>query len=192
LLKEAQDNILTLLSESKGNILDNVELIKTLEESKKNSTIIKKKLEETTAIEETINVSRNSYIPVAIRGTVLYFVISDLALIDPMYQFSLSYFKKLFAIAIETSTISNDQDQRIVNICDSITKLMFTDICRGLFESHKKIYSFLMCTAIRREKNIITFAEWNYFVRGTTKTATAPNPDPSFLSLAGWDFLSYA
>ena len=51
LLKEAQDNILTLLSESKGNILDNLELIKTLEESKKNSAIIKKKLEETTAIE---------------------------------------------------------------------------------------------------------------------------------------------
>lgn len=44
LLKEAQDNILTLLSESKGNILDNLELIKTLEESKKNSAIIKKKL----------------------------------------------------------------------------------------------------------------------------------------------------
>lgn len=30
-LKEAQDNILTLLSESTGMILDNVELIKTLE-----------------------------------------------------------------------------------------------------------------------------------------------------------------
>ena len=29
-LKEAQDNILTLLSESTGNILDNIELIKTL------------------------------------------------------------------------------------------------------------------------------------------------------------------
>ncbi len=43
-LKEAQDNILTLLSESKGNILDNTELITTLETSKKNSAIIKKKL----------------------------------------------------------------------------------------------------------------------------------------------------
>ena len=43
-MKEAQDNILTLLSESKGMILDNIELIKTLEESKKNSAIIKKKL----------------------------------------------------------------------------------------------------------------------------------------------------
>lgn len=150
MLKEAQDNILTLLSESKGNILDNLELIKTLEESKKNSAIIKKKLEETTAIEETINVSRNTYIPVAIRGTVLYFVISDLALIDPMYQFSLSYFKKLFLNATENSPAAKEREQRIINICDSITKLMFTDICRGLFESHKKIYSFLICTAIRR------------------------------------------
>jgi dynein heavy chain len=44
-LKEAQDNILTLLSESKGMILDNVELIRTLEESKKSSAIIKKNLE---------------------------------------------------------------------------------------------------------------------------------------------------
>lgn len=50
-LKMAQDNILTLLSESKGMILDNIELIKTLEQSKKDSAIIKKKLEETTAIE---------------------------------------------------------------------------------------------------------------------------------------------
>ena len=50
-LKLAQDNILTLLSESKGMILDNIELIKTLEQSKKDSAIIKKKLEETTAIE---------------------------------------------------------------------------------------------------------------------------------------------
>ena len=89
-----------MLSESKGNILDNVELIKTLEESKKSSAIIKKKLEETTIIEEEINASRNNYIPVSIRGTVLYFVISDLALVDPMYQFSLSYFKKLFSNAI--------------------------------------------------------------------------------------------
>lgn len=192
LLKEAQDDILTLLSESKGNILDNVALIKTLEESKKSSSIIKKKLEETTAIEEAINTSRSSYIPVAIRGTVLYFVISDLSLIDPMYQFALSYFKKLFLNAIETATVDNDQAIRIDNILDSITKLMFTDICRGLFESHKKIYSFLMCTAIRRENKTITFAEWNYLVRGTTKTSILPNPDHALLSPAGWDFLSYA
>jgi dynein heavy chain, axonemal len=68
---------------------------------------------------------------------------------------------------------------------------MFTDICRGLFESHKKIYSFLMCTAIRRENKTITFPEWNYLVRGTTRTATTPNPDPALFSPAGWDFMCF-
>ena len=28
-------------------------------------------------------------------------------------------------------------------------------------------------------------------VRGTTRTALQPNPDTSFLSIAGWDFLNY-
>jgi len=64
---------------------------------------------------------------------VLYFVISDLALIDPMYQFSLTYYKKLFLAGIESSKKSKEKQERIDNICDSITKLMFTDICRGLF-----------------------------------------------------------
>jgi hypothetical protein len=49
-----------------------------------------------------------------------------------------------------------------------------------------------MCTAIRRESKVISFAEWNYLVRGTTRTAASPNPDPTLLSPAGWDFLSYA
>lgn len=49
----------------------------------------------------------------------------------------------------------------------------------------------MICTAIRRENKTISFAEWNYLVRGTTKTAISPNPDPALFSPAGWDFLSF-
>lgn len=66
-------------------ILDDEELIKTLEESKFRSGEVTKKLEETEIIEKEINENRNSYLPIAIRGTILYFVISDLSGIDPMY-----------------------------------------------------------------------------------------------------------
>ena len=66
-------------------ILDDVELISTLEDSKKKSVEITQNLEETTEIEAEINESRNLYTLVAIRGTILYFVITDLAAIDPMY-----------------------------------------------------------------------------------------------------------
>ena len=67
---------------------------------------------------------------------------------------------------------------------------MFTDICRGLFQSHKKIYSFLICTSIRRQNKTIGFADWNYLIRGTAKEAKAVNPDPSFITQASWDFIS--
>jgi len=36
-------------------------------------------------VEAEINETRQMYTPVAIRGSILYFVISDLANVDPMY-----------------------------------------------------------------------------------------------------------
>lgn len=50
-LKQAQDRILEMLAEAKGMILDDVELIATLETSKQQSEDIAKSLEETTAVE---------------------------------------------------------------------------------------------------------------------------------------------
>ena len=44
-------------------------------------------------VEAEINTTRNTYKPVAIRGSILYFVIADLTNIDPMYQNSLQYVK---------------------------------------------------------------------------------------------------
>jgi len=48
-----------------------------------------------------INENRELYRPVARRGSVLYFVIADLALIDPMYQYSLEFFGRLFNRRLE-------------------------------------------------------------------------------------------
>ena len=39
---------------------------------------------------------RERYRAVATRGSILFFAISDLSLIDPMYQYSLSTFNKRF------------------------------------------------------------------------------------------------
>jgi dynein heavy chain len=43
-----------------------------------------------------INENRENYRIVARRGSVLYFVIADIGLIDPMYQYSLEFFGRLF------------------------------------------------------------------------------------------------
>jgi dynein heavy chain len=75
-------------------------LIVILEDSKKTSGEINERMELSRIIEVEINQTRSLYNSVAIRGSVLYFVIADLGRIDPMYQNSLSYVKSLFNKAI--------------------------------------------------------------------------------------------
>lgn len=147
-------------------ILDNDELISTLEQSKANSAEIIKNLESTSVVEASINESRNLFIPASTRGTILYFVISDLALIDPMYQYSLTYFKRLFLVAMDEAEKAAVLEKRLDNLMDKITKNIFVEVCRGLFESHKKIFAYLICTNIRRNNLTIDESSWNLMLRG--------------------------
>ncbi|KAK6493365.1 dynein heavy chain 6 [Huso huso] len=165
-LKAIEDRILKLLFTSEGNILDNEELIKTLQESKVTSGAIKCRLQEAEATEVKINAAREKYRSVATRGSVMYFVIASLSEIDPMYQFSLKYFKQLFNMTIETSQKSNDLDERLTILLDQTLFTMYTSISRGLFEQHKLIYSFMLCIEIMRQRDEISDAEWNFFLRG--------------------------
>ena len=78
-----------LNNSSPETLLDDVELISTLESSKITSVSITEKLKESELLEKIIEETRSQYKPVSIRGSLLFFVIKDLAGIDPMYQYSL-------------------------------------------------------------------------------------------------------
>lgn len=81
-----------LLADAKAEtILDDVNLIHTLEQSKEMAIEIEKNMKKSKDLEKTIEEVRNSYRQVSIRGSILFFVIKDLSLIDPMYQYSLQY-----------------------------------------------------------------------------------------------------
>jgi dynein heavy chain len=97
---------------------------------------------------------------VALRGSILYFVIADFALVDPMYQFSLNYFKRLFRLVIESSEKSEDLGQRITILLNSITETIYLNVCRGLFNAHKRIFSFLMTIKIQLNYQQISSPEW--------------------------------
>lgn len=62
---------------------------------KETSAIIASRLLESETTEENISVAREKYRSVATRGSVLFFVVARLADIDPMYQYSLKYFKQV-------------------------------------------------------------------------------------------------
>uniref|UniRef100_A0A8C9Y7F2 Dynein axonemal heavy chain 6 n=1 Tax=Sander lucioperca TaxID=283035 RepID=A0A8C9Y7F2_SANLU len=187
-LKAIEERILKLLFTSEGNILDNEELVQTLQESKVTSEAIKHRLEEAEATEIMINAARERYRPVATRGSVLYFVIASLSEIDPMYQFSLKYFKQLFNSTIETSEKSSVLEERLQILLDQILLNSYINVSRGLFEQHKLIYSFMLCIEIMRQRGEISDAEWQHFLKGTASLEKdyAERPDVPWLSDFYW------
>ncbi|RHY32534.1 hypothetical protein DYB32_002465 [Aphanomyces invadans] len=105
-LQDIEDRILQKLSESSGNVLDDEGLIETLASSNATSKVIKERVHEAEATELDINRARDEYRSVATRGSILYFVVAQLAMIDPMYQYSLPYFQRLFNICFDAAPSS--------------------------------------------------------------------------------------
>ncbi|GBG25533.1 Dynein heavy chain 6, axonemal [Hondaea fermentalgiana] len=175
-LKDIESKILRMLSESKGDILDDEELINTLADSKTTSAIISERVAESEKTNAEVNRMRNSYRAVARRGSILYFVVADLAQIDSMYAYSLEYFQKLFSRSIDDSAPSMDPKTRLKNIMTYQNEFVFKNICRGLFETHKLLFAFLITVRIMRfETKRISDLEWTLFLRGPAALVSA-NP----------------
>jgi len=115
-----------------------------------------------------------------------------MANVNPMYQFSLTYFVRLFNNCIDIAQKSDDIDIRMVNLSHSILANIFVNVCRGLFEEDKLTFSFIIATAYQRQSGEINGAEWSLLLRGIGLLSMAerpPNPDPEFFSDKMWDFV---
>lgn len=53
--------------------------------------------------EKDIDATRLEYVPVAVRTQILFFCVSDLSNVDPMYQYSLEWFLGIFMAGIANS-----------------------------------------------------------------------------------------
>lgn len=131
-----------------------------------------------------INENREKYRSVAGRGSVLYFVIADLALIDPMYQYSLEFFSKLFNRRLDKSEKSDNLEKRLSILIHDITESFFVNICRGLFEKDKLLYAFLNSSSILRRSGAISIDEWNFFLRGSSTDYSSLDKDIDYINEA--------
>ena len=94
------------------------------------SAVISQRLKEAESTEEMISVARERYRVVAVRGSALYFVVANMADVDPMYQFSLKYFKQLFGHTINASEKNKDLQRRLQILLNATTADVYRNVAR--------------------------------------------------------------
>lgn len=187
-LQQVEENILRTLSSSGANILEDEEAIEILDSSKILSVDIIKKQKAAKETEAKIEVFRQSYRPIAKHGSALYYTVTDLPSVDPMYQYSLAWFINLYIMSIETASKSKVLEKRLMFLRETFTYNLYQNVCRSLFEKDKVLYSFVLYSTILIANNEINKEELVFFLTGGIGLAnTVKNPAENWLVDKSWD-----
>ena len=187
-LKEIEDKILHVLSSSEGNILEDATAIQILSEAKVVSNEIEEKQKVAEVTQREIEAARAQYVTCGQYNAKLFFCIADLANIDPMYQYSLSWFIKLFIRSIHDSEKTEQVKDRLVFINDHFTYSLYNNICRSLFVKDKMLFALLLDVLILEGEGKLTDLQYKFFLTGVgaADPEEGPNPAPEWLSGKSW------
>jgi dynein heavy chain len=192
LLKNLEDTLLKELSSATGNILDNQELIDTLENTKSKAVEISEKLAQAKETAAEIETVRAKYMPGAKRGSILYFVMSTLSAINNMYEYSLSSFLVVFQKTLDTSRKDATLEGRLRNIIEATTYDIYNYTCLGLFERHKLMLSFQMTIKIAEGEGNLNHDNLTFFLKGNLSLEKADRKKPfDWWPEQGWEDLMF-
>jgi len=99
-LTELEDGILEQLATAEGDVTENIALIENLEDSKATSIEVAEKMIIAKQTEVVIEEAREQYRPVANRGALMFFLLSDLFKVHTFHFYSLSSFDLVYQRAI--------------------------------------------------------------------------------------------
>jgi dynein heavy chain len=188
--KKSEDNILEQLSSnddsenSENTILDNITLINTLRGSKDKTLEFTQELKKQEAFQEEIKKKQAEYRPVANHVAQLFFTVSDLSNIEPVYQYSLNWYKDIFGTTIKHTSLDPNvtKDKKLDALKSNFTQFLYNSICMSLFEKDKLVFSFLLYLKINMiglqpEESALYSKETRLLVTGGSgKEFDRPNP----------------
>ena len=188
-LSRLEDELLSQLSAANpATILDNLPLIEGLERTKTTSKEISAQVASAQQTEQEINRSRELYRPVAAEGSMLFFLVNQLCVVEHMYQYSLDSFMAFLYKAVDRAEPSEDVGERTQCLVAAIRLTVFRWVSRGLFEDHKLIFCALLAFRLfqlGRLPEAFNRAHFQFLLEGPS-APLEENPLADFLPNQAW------
>lgn len=189
LLHSYEEEILSAIAESKGDILEDAIAIEKMNKSKLLCNEISDRktiyIESERIIENFCELYKN----VAQHATVVYSCLEDFPQFNSMYQFSLDWFIELYNFSIENANRSQDRQRRVKFLIDSVTKNLFNSVCRSIFENDKLIFVWILTTKILLAENRLDLDELGHLMNGRNEfigPIQENSEESSYLSEVKW------
>jgi dynein heavy chain len=196
-MKDLEDQILYKLATAQGDITEDVDLIESLEATKRIALDIQKKQLLAADTQTAIRITSEKYRGVANRTSLLFFLMNDLVKMHTYYIYSLEAFTTVFYRGIDgvplVREVPKDAPEgtelgdltdaelsaRCVVLINSITRTVYNYIRRGVFEVDKLSVATLLTLRIAVNDGKLNQEEVDYLVEGK-QSADPGNMGPLF------------
>ncbi|XP_046395709.1 cytoplasmic dynein 2 heavy chain 1 [Ischnura elegans] len=158
-LEKLQDNLLQELTAAQGDILQNKELLHSLNETKVSSSAVTESLLASSSLHAELKKEYDMYCPLADFGSRLYFATSELGRLNSLYQFSTSALMSLM-----NKVLADNEDKEDVLAKDLQNKLIghaYYYISRSLFKADRPMFALHL--AQKMFPHFFEDNEWEFF-----------------------------
>jgi len=144
LLHDLNEQLLERLTENSGNLLEDDALVSVLSSTKKAALDVIEQLQEASKTQSAIALKREQYRPIATRGCAIYFAMSEIVNVNPMYHTSLEHFLRVFHQSITQTDKSQTVSRRVAAIVHELTLSTYRFVEMGLYRRDKLTFVMLL------------------------------------------------
>ncbi|GAA47151.1 dynein heavy chain 5 axonemal [Clonorchis sinensis] len=176
LISKLEHDLLHHLVSCQGSLVDDMNLVGVLRAAKNTAQTVTKQLAQAADAETEIDEAREAYRAVAVRGSLMYFILAELSTVNQMYQFGLPQFIQLFDNSVLQSERSPVTQRRITNILQYMTKSVWRFVMRSLFKKDRLTFTLILAIRLQQNVGSIRNSEMDVLVRGGSMYTIADCP----------------